>query len=77
VARDAKDRSTGDVLADLRFADAEEPTAKTVQAKKVNDAIDTRHVSQSDAAELPSMPQPKVSAATDSAASQWKIRCGP
>jgi predicted XRE-type DNA-binding protein len=53
---------TDNVLADLGFADAEELTAKTILAKKLNDVIDSRHLSQSDAAELLGMPQPKVSA---------------
>jgi predicted XRE-type DNA-binding protein len=53
---------TDNVLADLGFADAEELTAKTILAKKLNDVIDRRHFTQSDAAELLGMPQPKVSA---------------
>ena len=53
---------TDNVLADLDFPDAEELTAKTVLAKKVNDAIDSRRLTQSDAAELLGMTQPKVSA---------------
>jgi predicted XRE-type DNA-binding protein len=53
---------TDNVLADLGFADAEELTAKTILAKKLNDVIDSRHFTQSDAAELLGMPQPKVSA---------------
>jgi|SRR5271167_2457633 len=53
-------RDTDNVLADLGFADAEVLTAKTVLAKKVNDAIDNRRLTQSDAAELLGMPQPKV-----------------
>jgi predicted XRE-type DNA-binding protein len=54
-------RGTDNVLADLGFPDAEELTAKTVLAKKVNDSIDSCHLIQSDAAELLGMPQPKVS----------------
>jgi predicted XRE-type DNA-binding protein len=53
---------TDNVLADLGFPDAEELTAKTILAKKLNDVIDGRHLTQSDAAELTGMPQPKVSA---------------
>ena len=49
-------------LADLGFPDAGELTAKTILAKKLNDVIDSRHLTQSDAAELLEMPQPKVSA---------------
>jgi predicted XRE-type DNA-binding protein len=58
----AHHRGTDNVLADLGFPDAEELTAKTILAKKLNDVIDSRHLTQSDAAELLGMPQPKVSA---------------
>jgi predicted XRE-type DNA-binding protein len=50
------------VLVDLGFADAEELTAKTILAKKLNDVIDGRHLTQSEAADLLGMSQPKVSA---------------
>ena len=46
----------------LFYPDAEELTAKTILAKKLNDVIDNRQLTQSDAAELLGMPQPKVSA---------------
>jgi predicted XRE-type DNA-binding protein len=55
-------RGTDNVLADLGFPDAGELTAKTILTKKLNDLIDNRHLTQSDAAELLGMPQPKVSA---------------
>jgi len=55
-------RGTDNVLADLGFTDAEELTAKTILAKKLNDVLASRHLGQSDAAELLGMPQPKVSA---------------
>ena len=55
-------RGTDNILADLGFPDAEELTAKTILAKKVNDVIDNRHFTQSEAPELLGMPQPKISA---------------
>src|SRR6266436_3097059 len=62
MARSDNHRGTDNVIADLGFADAEELTAKTILAKKINDVIDNRRLTQSDAAELLGMPQPKVSA---------------
>jgi predicted XRE-type DNA-binding protein len=58
----AKRRGTHNVLADLGFPDAEELTAKTILAKKINDLLDTRRLTQARAAMLLGMPQPKVSA---------------
>jgi predicted XRE-type DNA-binding protein len=55
-------RGTDNVLADLGFPNAEELTAKTILAKKLNDVIDRRRLTQSDAAKLLGMPQAKVSA---------------
>jgi predicted XRE-type DNA-binding protein len=62
MAEIAQRRGIDNVLADLGFPDAEKLTAKTVVAKKINDFIDTRHLTQSGAARLLEMPQPKVSA---------------
>lgn len=62
MTRRAKDRGTDNVLADLGFPDAEELTAKTILAKKLNDTIEQRRLTQLDAAKLLAMPQPKVSA---------------
>lgn len=62
MAHKAKDRGTDNVLADLGFPDAEELTAKTVLAKKINDILASRGLTQLDAAECLRMPQPKVSA---------------
>lgn len=62
MAEDSLHGGTDNVLVDLGFADAEELTAKTILAKKLNDVIDGRHLTQSDAADLLGMPQPKVSA---------------
>jgi predicted XRE-type DNA-binding protein len=62
MRRKTKDRGTDNVLADLGFPDAEELTAKTILAKKINDILGSRGVTQVAAAELLGMPQPKVSA---------------
>ena len=62
MTRKSKDRGTDNVLADLGFPDAEELTAKTILAKKINDILETRGLTQTDAAALLGMPQPKVSA---------------
>jgi predicted XRE-type DNA-binding protein len=53
---------TDNVLFDLGFADAEELTAKAVLAKKINDIIASRGLTQAATAALLRMPQPKVSA---------------
>jgi predicted XRE-type DNA-binding protein len=57
-----KKAGTMNVLAELGFADAHELSAKTILAKKLNDILDARNLSQSQAARLLGMPQPKVSA---------------
>jgi predicted XRE-type DNA-binding protein len=61
MARKAALRGTGDVLADLGFPDAEELSAKTVLAVKLNALIDARGLSQVEAARITGMTQPKVS----------------
>ena len=43
MAEKRNHRGTDNVLADLGFPDAEELTAKTILAKKLNDVIDGRH----------------------------------
>jgi predicted XRE-type DNA-binding protein len=53
---------TDNVLNDLGFADAEELSAKAVLAMKINSILDERRLSQTDAATLLGMKQPKVSA---------------
>lgn len=55
-------RGTHNVLADLGFPDAEDLTAKTILAKKINDILERRGLTQIDAAALLAIPQPKVSA---------------
>ncbi len=62
MTRKTKDRGTDNVLVDLGFPDAEELTAKTILAKKINDIVERRGLTQVDTAELLGMPQPKVSA---------------
>ena len=62
MARRTSERGTNNVLKDLRFPDAEELTTKTILAKKINDIIESRGLTQSQASELLRMPQPKVSA---------------
>jgi len=64
IARKAalKRRGTDNVLFDLGFADADELTAKAVLAKKINDIVASRGLTQAATAALLRMPQPKVSA---------------
>jgi predicted XRE-type DNA-binding protein len=62
VAPTTEDHGTDNVLADLGFPDAEELTAKTILAKKINDILLSRGLTQSEAAGLIGLPQPKVSA---------------
>ena len=52
---------TDNVLADLDFDDAEELSAKAVLAVKLNELIGKRGLSQTEAAQLTGMTQPKVS----------------
>ena len=49
------------VLLDLGFEDAEELSAKAALAFKLNALIDRRGLSQSQAAAIPGMTQPKIS----------------
>ncbi|MGE3875839.1 MAG: helix-turn-helix domain-containing protein [Parvibaculaceae bacterium] len=58
----AKKHGTDNVLADLGLPDAEELMAKAILAKKINDIIESRGLTQFDAADLLNMPQPKISA---------------
>ena len=62
MARKPKVSGTDNVLADLGFADAAELSAKTVLAKKINDIVANRGLTQVGTAALLGMPQPKVSA---------------
>jgi len=54
-------QGTDNVLLDLGFDDAEELSAKTALALKLNELIDQRDLSQTDAAHIIGMTQPKVS----------------
>ncbi len=53
--------STGNVFADLGLPDAEELLAKSTIAIKINQIIEKRHLSQTEAAVILGIPQPKVS----------------
>ncbi|HHK3132012.1 TPA: helix-turn-helix domain-containing protein [Pseudomonas aeruginosa] len=52
---------TDNVLLDLGFEDAEELSAKAALALKLNELIDQRGLSQTEAAAIIGMTQPKVS----------------
>lgn len=54
-------QGTDNVLVDLGFDDAEELSAKAVLAVKLNELIDKRGLSQTEAADITGMTQPKVS----------------
>ena len=62
MARTTGHRGTDNVLVDLEFPDADELTAKVILAKKINDILASRALTQSAAAELLGIPQPKISA---------------
>ena len=57
-----KEHGTDNVLADLGFPDAEELSTKVILARKINELVASRSLTQSNAANLLAMPQPKVSA---------------
>ena len=50
---------------DLGFPDSAELTVKTILAKKLNEIIDSRRLTQNDAPELLGLPQTKLSAIRD------------
>ncbi|ART50021.1 MULTISPECIES: helix-turn-helix domain-containing protein [Comamonadaceae] len=54
-------KGTDNVLTDLGFEDAEELSAKAVLAVKLNELIEKRSLSQTQAAGITGMTQPKVS----------------
>ena len=54
-------KGTGNVLADLGFDDAEDLSAKALLAVKLNDLIESRGLTQAEAASIIGMTQPKVS----------------
>lgn len=55
-------KSSGNVFADLGFADAEERLAKARLAIRINDIIENRNLTQTAAAKILGINQPKVSA---------------
>ena len=56
------ERSSGNVFADLDLPDAGDRLAKAELARKISEIIGKRRLSQTDAAELLGVDQPKVSA---------------
>ena len=54
-------KGTRNVLVDLGFEDAEELSAKVILAMRINALIDQRELSQTAAADVIGMSQPKVS----------------
>lgn len=61
MARIRHPQGTDNVLLDLGFEDAEELSAKAALALKLNTLIDQRGLSQTEAAAITGMTQPKVS----------------
>ena len=55
------DKGIDNVLVDLGFEDAEELTAKATLAVKFNELLEKRGLSQTEAAAITGMTQPKVS----------------
>lgn len=61
MTRKANSQGADNALADLGFDDAEELSAKAALAVKLNELIDKRNLSQTEAAAITGMTQPKVS----------------
>ena len=61
MKRSDHSQGTDNVLRDLGFDDAEELSAKAALALKLNELIDHRGLSQTEAAAITGMTQPKVS----------------
>ena len=61
MQRNDSQGGTENVLVDLGFEDAEELSAKAVLAVKLNELIEKRGLSQTEAAGITGMTQPKVS----------------
>lgn len=61
MSRKKSPQGTDNVLSDLGFDDAEELSAKTILAIKLNDLIDQRDLSQTQTASITGMTQPKIS----------------
>lgn len=60
-ARGSKGGGTRNLLTDLGFDDAEELSAKTILAVKLNELIESRGLSQIETAAITGMTQPKIS----------------
>lgn len=61
MTRKGHSQGTDNVLVDLGFEDAEELSAKAALAIKLNELIDRRGLSQTEAAHITGMTQPKIS----------------
>ncbi|MCC5871668.1 MAG: XRE family transcriptional regulator [Gammaproteobacteria bacterium] len=61
MSRKRSSRGTENVLLDLGFDDAEELSAKTLLAVKLNELIEKRGLNQTEAAGITGMTQPKIS----------------
>ena len=61
MERKGSQKGTDNVLVDLGFEDAEELTAKATLAVKFNELLEKRGLSQTEAAAITGMTQPKVS----------------
>lgn len=61
MTRKDNPQGTDNVLLDLGIEDAEELSAKAALAVKLNELIDARGLSQTEAARITGMTQPKVS----------------
>lgn len=55
------DKGSGNVYSDLEYADAEEMKVKACLASKIGEIIKYRHLTQTQAAEILGMTQPKLS----------------
>lgn len=62
VQSNVQHSGTDNVLVDLGLPAADELTAKAMLAKKINDLLASRGLTQIDAAAALGMPQPKISA---------------
>lgn len=61
MTRKGQPHGIDNVLVDLGFEDAEELSAKAALAVKLNELIDRRCLSQTEAARITGMTQPKIS----------------
>ena len=66
-------RSSGNVFADLGFADADERQTKVRLAVAINDVVQRRRLSQGKAAQQLGINQPKVSALSKYASSEESV----